>query len=122
LALLAEEVQTLAKNDARVFAPILSKWHPESIAISACLLHSLYRKELQPFLDGVSQLTDDVTSVLPAADSLEQLLKDLVASATEDEAVKHTFEQQMVAYQVISSIKKMDYQPNFYDIIPTQSS
>jgi hypothetical protein len=46
LALLAEEVQTLAKNDARVFAPILSKWHPESIAISACLLHSLYRKEL----------------------------------------------------------------------------
>jgi hypothetical protein len=76
----------------------------------------------QPFLDGVSQLTDDVTSVLPAADSLEQLLKDLVTSATEDEAVKHTFEQQMVAYQVISSIKKMDYQPNFYHIIPTQSS
>ncbi len=76
----------------------------------------------QPFLDGVSQLTDDVTSVLPAADSVEQFLKDLVASATEDEAVKHTFEQQMVAYQVISSIKKMDYQPNFYDIIPTQSS
>lgn len=46
LAHLAEEIQSLAKKDANLFAPILSKWHPQAIAITACLLHSLYQKEL----------------------------------------------------------------------------
>lgn len=46
LAQLADEVQRLAKKDANVFSPILSKWHPQAIAISACLLHTLYQKEL----------------------------------------------------------------------------
>jgi len=46
LAQLADEVKRLAKKDANVFSPILSKWHPQAIAISACLLHTLYQKEL----------------------------------------------------------------------------
>lgn len=46
LAQLAVEVQKLAKKDANLFSPILSKWHPQAIAISACLLHTLYQKEL----------------------------------------------------------------------------
>lgn len=49
LAKLAVEVQRLAKRDANVFSPILSKWHPQAIAISACLLHTLYHKELVMF-------------------------------------------------------------------------
>lgn len=49
LAHLAEEIQSLAKKDANLFAPILSKWHPQAIAITACLLHSLYQKELVRF-------------------------------------------------------------------------
>jgi hypothetical protein len=49
LARLAEDVQRLAKKDANVFSPILSKWHPQAIAISACLLHTLYQKELVMF-------------------------------------------------------------------------
>ena len=49
LAQLAEDVQRLAKKDANVFSPILSKWHPQAIAISACLLHTLYEKELVMF-------------------------------------------------------------------------
>jgi len=100
LAHLAEEIQSLAKKDANLFAPILSKWHPQAIAITACLLHSLYQKELKPFLDGVSQLTDDVASVLPAADILEQFLKELVTSVTDDEDGRRVFEQQMTPYQV----------------------
>ncbi|KAG0604223.1 hypothetical protein M758_10G154400 [Ceratodon purpureus] len=100
LAQLAENVQRLAKKDANVFSPILSKWHPQAIAISACLLHTLYQKELKPFLDEVSQLTDDVTSVLPAADSLEQFLMELIASVTDDEDSRRVFEQQMTPYQV----------------------
>lgn len=100
LALLADEVQRLAKKDANVFSPILSKWHPQAIAISACLLHTLYQKELKPFLDEVSQLTDDVSSVLPAADSLEQYLMELIGTVTDDEDARRVFEQQMTPYQV----------------------
>lgn len=54
----------------------------------------------KPFLDGVSQLTDDVASVLPAADILEQFLKELVTSVTDDEDGRRVFEQQMTPYQV----------------------
>eukprot|EP00249_Psilotum_nudum_P007988 c20960_g1_i1 orf=699-4043(-) len=100
LALLAEDVQALAKRDAAVFAPILSRWHPHAVAISASLLHSLYRKELMPFLDGVSLLTDDVTSVLPAADSLEQCLMNLVASVSDDNEEINQYKEQMTGYQV----------------------
>lgn len=49
LAQLAEDVQKLAKKDANVFSPIFSKWHPQAIAICACLLHTLYHKELVMF-------------------------------------------------------------------------
>ena len=54
----------------------------------------------KPFLDEVSQLTDDVASVLPAADSLEQFLMELVSSVTDDEDGRRVFEQQMTPYQV----------------------
>lgn len=54
LAHLAEEIQSLAKEDANLFAPILSKWHPQAIAITACLLHSLYQKELVRFFSVIS--------------------------------------------------------------------
>lgn len=100
LAELAAQVQKLAKKDADVFSPILSKWHPQAIAISACLLHTLYLKELKPFLDEVSQLTDDVSSVLPAADSLEQFLMELIKSVTDDDDARRDFEQQLTPYQV----------------------
>ena len=54
----------------------------------------------KPFLDGVSQLTDDVAYVLPAAGILEQFLKELVTSVTDDEGGRRVFEQQMTPYQV----------------------
>ena len=57
----------------------------------------------KPFLDEVSQLTDDVASVLPAADSLEQYLMELIASVTDDEDARRVFEQQMTPYQVRSA-------------------
>lgn len=54
----------------------------------------------KPFLDEVSQLTDDVSSVLPAADSLEQYLMELIASVTDDEDARRVFDNQMTPYQV----------------------
>lgn len=46
LASLAESIEDVARKEASVFAPILSKWHPHAIAIAASLLHGLYQKEL----------------------------------------------------------------------------
>ncbi|KAJ7533708.1 hypothetical protein O6H91_13G060800 [Diphasiastrum complanatum] len=100
LALLAEDIQELAKRDASIFAPILSRWQPQALAVTSSLLHTLYHKELKPFLDGVSQLTDDVASVLPAADSLEQYLMSLVAPVEDGDSGSNIYKQQMVPYQV----------------------
>lgn len=61
----------------------------------------------KPFLDEVSQLTDDVSSVLPAADSLEQYLMELIASVTDDEDARRVFEQQMTPYQVRITLQGM---------------
>ncbi|XP_024542200.1 uncharacterized protein LOC9647607 [Selaginella moellendorffii] len=97
LALLAEDVEALARKDASTFAPILSRWQPQAKAITGSLLHTLYYKELKPFLDGVSHLTDDVASVLPAADSLDRYLTELVGAVDDGNNV---YRQQMTFYEV----------------------
>lgn len=99
LALLAVDVQALVKKDASLFGPVLSRWHPHAIPYSASLFHNLYQKELKPFLDGVSVLTDDVASVLPAADSLEQYLMGLVMSANSERDTNY-YKEQMKPFQV----------------------
>ncbi|KAL3689134.1 hypothetical protein R1sor_015443 [Riccia sorocarpa] len=99
LACLAESIEDVARKEAKVYSPILSKWHPDAIAIAASFLHGLYQKELKPFLDGVSHLSEDVASVLPAADSLEQYLLDLVETVSEP-GEDNVYEQQLVRYQV----------------------
>lgn len=99
LALLAVGVQALVKKDATLYGPILSRWHPHAIPFSASLYHNLYQKELKPFLDGVSVLTDDVASVLPAADGLEQNLMGLVSSASTERDINY-FKEQMKPFQV----------------------
>lgn len=62
----------------------------------------------KPFLDGVSHLTDDVASVLPAADSLEQYLLELIASVSDQEDGSNPYEQQLVPYQVQNVFKSLD--------------
>ncbi|CAH2073776.1 unnamed protein product [Thlaspi arvense] len=80
LALLAEETKKLMKKDSTIFMPILSQRHPQAIAFSASLVHKLYGNKLKPFLDGTEHLTEDVVSVFPVADSLEQYLLELMTS------------------------------------------
>ncbi|KAH7421986.1 hypothetical protein KP509_13G084700 [Ceratopteris richardii] len=99
LALLAVDVESLVKKDVSLFAPVISRWHPHVIPFSASLYHNFYQKELKPFLDGVSVLTDDVASVLPAADSLEQYLMGLVMSASTEKDVIF-YKEQLKAFQV----------------------
>lgn len=106
LTTLAEGVENLAKKEAHTFAPILSAWHPHAIAIAASNLHRLFGQELRPFLDGVSQFSDDVASVLPAADNLEVYLLDVVSRAAED-GKTNSYMQHLELYHVEVQSEKL---------------
>eukprot|EP01018_Ginkgo_biloba_P033708 Gb_29552 [translate_table: standard] len=97
LVLLAEYIQELAKKDASIFAPILSRWNHRAVAISASHIHDLYQKDLKPFLDKISDLTDEVESVLSAADTLEEYLRGLVLSVSREGNI---CQQHLVPYQL----------------------
>lgn len=84
LALLAEETKKLLKRDSSLFIPILSQRDAQATIVSASLLHKLYGYKLKPFLDGVEHLTEDVVSVFPAANSLEEYILTLITSACEE--------------------------------------
>ncbi|XP_052193238.1 protein unc-13 homolog isoform X2 [Diospyros lotus] len=84
LALLAEQTKKLLKKDATMFMPILSQRHPQATLVSSSLLHKLYGIKLKPFVDGAEHLTEDVVSVFPAADSLEQYVLTLITSTCEE--------------------------------------
>lgn len=100
LASLAEETKKLLKKDSTVFMPILSRWHQQAAAFSASLLHKLFGIKLRPFLDGAEHLTEDVVSVFPAAESLEQYVMMVIASACGDDAVDTYCKQKLILYQV----------------------
>lgn len=54
----------------------------------------------KPFLDGAEHLTEDVVSVFPAADSLEQYIIALITSACEEETAA-VLCKRLSLYQVI---------------------
>ncbi|KAL4335248.1 hypothetical protein GQ457_07G019370 [Hibiscus cannabinus] len=101
LALLAEEVKKLLKKDSTIFMPILCQRHPHATILSASLLHKFYGSKLKPFVDSAEHLTEDVVSVFPAADNLEQYILDLIKSACEGENVEIHF-RKLNPYQIES--------------------
>ncbi|KAL5800807.1 hypothetical protein ACOSQ3_032439 [Xanthoceras sorbifolium] len=101
LALLAEETKKLLRKDSTMFMPVLSKRHPQATIVSASLLHKLYGNKLKPFLDGAEHLTEDVASVFPAADSLEQYIISLITSACEEETAA-VYCRKLIPYQIES--------------------
>lgn len=103
LVLLAEDVKEIVIKDESLFAPILSRWNHQALAISASLVHDMYQTELKPFLDKISDLdkmsdlTDEVEAVLSAADSLEEYLRSMVSSVGGE---GNTYQQHFVPYQL----------------------
>ncbi|BBH03316.1 Protein of unknown function D [Prunus dulcis] len=71
LNVLANELRLISEREFNVFYPKLCKLCPQSVMIVAMQLH---RKS---FIDGVSSLSEDVISVLPAAHLLDQGLTQL---------------------------------------------
>ncbi|KAK4835776.1 hypothetical protein QYF36_014424 [Acer negundo] len=101
LALLAEETKKLLRKDSTMFMPVLSKRHPQATIVSASLLHRLYGNKLKPFVDGAEHLTEDVASVFPAADSLEEYIISLITSACEEETAA-VYCRKLIPYQIES--------------------
>ncbi|KAF5735316.1 hypothetical protein HS088_TW15G00818 [Tripterygium wilfordii] len=101
LAILAEETKKLLKKDSTIFTPVLSQRHPQAAVVSASLLHKLYGIKLKPFLDGAEHLTEDVVSVFPAADSLEQYMVSVIISVC-GEGSAEIYCRKLTQYQVLS--------------------
>ncbi|XP_048229878.1 protein unc-13 homolog isoform X2 [Ricinus communis] len=100
LALLAKELKLIAEREFNVFWPVLRQWCPESLMISIVLLHQFYGKRLKPFLKGVSSLSEDVRSVLPAAKMLDDYLTQLHITALEANRSCHSSNQTLDHYQI----------------------
>ncbi|CAO2816120.1 unnamed protein product [Amaranthus hypochondriacus] len=99
LTLLAEEIKKLLKKETTLFVPILSQWHSQVLVVSTSLLHKLYGMKLKPFLNGAEHLTEDVVSVFPAANDLEQYIMGLLASAFGEE-VAENYCKKLGRYQI----------------------
>lgn len=102
LASLAEETKKLLKKDANIFSPVLSRWHPQAVVLSASLLHKLYGNKLRPFLEHAEHLTEDVVSVFPAADSLEQYIMSVMASIVGEDGLDSICRQKLAPYEIES--------------------
>ncbi|KAK1293553.1 hypothetical protein QJS10_CPB17g01665 [Acorus calamus] len=100
LASLAEEAKKLLKKDSTMFLPILSQWHPQAAVVSASLLHKLYGNKLKPFLDRADYLTEDVVSVFPAADSLEQYIILVIRSVCGEDVTDDYYRGKITPYEV----------------------
>ncbi|KAK9682773.1 hypothetical protein RND81_10G095200 [Saponaria officinalis] len=88
LTVLAEEMKKILKKESSLFVPILSQWNSQALVLSTSLLHKLYGSKLKPFLDGAEHLTEDVVSVLPAANTLEQYIMGILTSAYGEQAAE----------------------------------
>ena len=53
-----------------------------------------------PFLEHSEHLTEDVVSVFPAADSLEQYIMSVMASVVGDDGLDSLCRQKLVPYEV----------------------
>ncbi|KAF3788518.1 hypothetical protein EJ110_NYTH20047 [Nymphaea thermarum] len=71
LALLADDLRSIAGRECKMFTPVLSCWYLEAKEKFALLVHEFYGEKLKPFLEGLSQLSSDARSVLTSAYLLE---------------------------------------------------
>ncbi|EOY24649.1 Uncharacterized protein TCM_016195 isoform 3 [Theobroma cacao] len=100
LALLANQLRLVAEREMNIFFPVFRHWSPESITISMQRLHQFYGQRLIPFLKGVSSLSEEARSVLPAAFMLDQKLGQLYTSAFEEQTAHHSVRPYLDHYQI----------------------
>lgn len=99
LALLANELRSIAERELTVFWPVICHWCSEALTISGIMLHHFYREILKPFLQGVTSLSEDARLVLSAANKLDQYLTQIYTSACEKKGSHHHMNQ-LEHYQI----------------------
>ncbi|KAL9438601.1 hypothetical protein AB3S75_024301 [Citrus x aurantiifolia] len=99
LALLANELRSIAERELTVFWPVICHWCSEALTISAVMLHHFYSEILKPFLQGVTSLSEDARLVLSAANKLDQYLTQIYTSACEKKGSHHHMNQ-LEHYQI----------------------
>ncbi|XP_038903224.1 protein unc-13 homolog isoform X2 [Benincasa hispida] len=105
LALLANRLRLVAEKEITVFFPVLRQLCPDSGIIAAMLLHQFYGEKLKPFLKEVSNLSDDVRSVLPAAYSLDRDLTHLFTSASKESRLSPLLKEDLEHYPIVQIAK-----------------
>ncbi|PIA35780.1 hypothetical protein AQUCO_03500267v1 [Aquilegia coerulea] len=100
MAYLADELLLIAEKESIMFSPVLGRWCPEAGLISIKQLHNFYGQKLKPFLDGVTCLSDEVRSVLPAADMLDWKLAQLYYSASSENKLHPPLRKDLDHYQI----------------------
>ncbi|XP_022152739.1 uncharacterized protein LOC111020389 isoform X3 [Momordica charantia] len=105
LALLANRLRLVAENEITVFFPALRQLCPDSGIIAAMLLHQYYGERLKPFLKEVSNLSDDVRSVLPAAYFLDRDLTHLFTSASKESRLSSLLKEDLDHYPIVQIAK-----------------
>jgi hypothetical protein len=72
-------------------------------SIITSVLHAYIKLLCQrPFLEHAEHLTEDVVSVFPAADSLEQYIMSVMASVVGEDGLDSICKQKLAPYQVRS--------------------
>uniref|UniRef100_A0A0A0L2K3 MHD1 domain-containing protein n=2 Tax=Cucumis sativus TaxID=3659 RepID=A0A0A0L2K3_CUCSA len=105
LALLANRLRLVAEKEITVFFPVLRQLCPDSGIVAAMLLHQFYGEKLKPFLKEVSNLSDDVRSVLPAAYSLDRELTHLFTSASKESILSPLLKEDLEHYPIVQIAK-----------------
>ncbi|TYK19438.1 DUF810 domain-containing protein [Cucumis melo var. makuwa] len=105
LALLANRLRLVTEKEITVFFPVLRQLCPDSGIIAAMLLHQFYGEKLKPFLKEVSNLSDDVRSVLPAAYSLDRELTRLFTSASKESILSPLLKEDLEHYPIVQIAK-----------------
>lgn len=128
LATLADECKELLKTDTTKFMPVLSKWNPQATAFSATILHRFYGVKLvsirysegsynstsiltntvlfvnmlgqKPFLERAEHLTEEVVSVLSAADTFEKSVLSVIDSISEVVIIDGHRHDKLIPYKV----------------------
>ncbi|XP_047340889.1 protein unc-13 homolog isoform X1 [Impatiens glandulifera] len=98
LAQLANKLRLITERELNVFCPVLRQWDPTAGRDSAIILHQYFGERLKPFLEGITSLSEEVRSVLPAADMLNRNLTQLLSSTYNTNGVGYS--QQLQHYQI----------------------
>ncbi|KAG6406216.1 hypothetical protein SASPL_133815 [Salvia splendens] len=81
---LGPPVTDIEQIEIYVLSSIKQAFSRNASAVAVSLIHKLYGIKLKPFLESAEHLTEDVVSVFPAADNLEQNLIAVITSTCEE--------------------------------------